>query len=159
MAVDYVNKFRARSGEKWALRNIKLRMSRKLLFISGLFMCLSWALYSNDSEGDPLLVQNLVDHLLNWTQRSPLESIATIVERYAPDLAGDIFGTYDKFLSLLNDGTKRELLEQLAPDEAYEDEGFLEARRLANTFDDALLRLMFESDDDVTKLVKKYGVF
>ena len=158
MAVDYVNKFRARSGEKWALRNIKLRMSRKLLFISGLFMCLSWALYSNNSEGDPLLVQNLVDHLLNWTQ-IPLKSIATIVERYAPDLGGEIFGTYDKFLSLLSDGTKRKLLEQLAPDEAYEDEGFLEARELANNFDDALLRLMFKSDDDVTKLVKKYGVF
>ena len=159
MAVDYVNKYRARSGEKWALRNIKLRMSRKLLFISGLFMCLSWALCTNDSEEDPLLVQKLVGHLLKWTQRSPLESVAAIVERYAPDLTDDIFDTYDKFISLLNDETRRKWLEELAPEEAYEDSVFLGARELADTFDRALLRLMFESSDDVTKLVKKYGVF
>jgi hypothetical protein len=62
-------------------------------------MCLSWDLYNNDSED----VQKLVDHLLDWTKRSPLESVATIVEGYAPLLADDIFDTYDKFLSLLND--------------------------------------------------------
>src|SRR5205823_6084883 len=59
MAVDYANKYRARAGDKWALRNIKLRMSRKLLFVSGFLMCISWALRSHASHDEPFIVQEL----------------------------------------------------------------------------------------------------
>lgn len=159
MAVDYANKYRARAGQKWALRNIKLRMSRKLLFISGFLMCISSPLNLQPSDDDRLITQRLVSYLREWTQRPPLESLAAIVDSYAPTLASDIFDTYDSFLGLLNDEKKREILEQLTPDEAYETPVFLEARQVAHTFDDALLKLIFETNDDITKLAKKYGVF
>jgi hypothetical protein len=158
MAVDYVNKYRARAGEKWALRNIKLRMSRKLLFVSGLFMCISWALNGEKSER-PFVVQELVTHLRDWTQNPPLESLAGIVARFAPSLASDVFDAYDQFLLLLNDEQKRKVLEQLSPEEAYEDAVFLDARQIATKFDETLLKLMFESNDEVAEAVKRYGVF
>lgn len=159
MAVDYANKYRARAGEKWALRNIKLRMSRKLLFVSGLFMCISWALEHREPADEPLIAQKLVSHLRNWTQRPPLESLATIVAQHAPPLTDEIFDTYDEFLLLLNNNEKREILEQLAPDEAYNNETFLEARDIATRFDNALVKLLFDSNNEITQLVKKYGVF
>jgi predicted nucleotidyltransferase len=159
MAVDYANKYRARAGDKWALRNIKLRMSRKLLFVSGFFMCISWALREQVGEDESFVTQNLVDHLKDWTQKTPLESLATVVSQYAPSLAPDIFDNYDAFLALLNNDEKRKGLEKMSPDEAYEDAVFLEARNVAIKFDAALTELLFDSDDSVTQLVKKYGVF
>lgn len=159
MAVDYANKYRVRSSEKWALRNIKLRMSRKLLFVSGFFMCISWALQNPDPADGPLITQRLVAHLRDWTQRPPLESLATIVETHGSSLADDIFNAYDSFLSLLNNKEHRVLLEQLSPDEAYKNPVFLAARKEAYRFDTALTKLMFDTDDQITALVKKYGVF
>eukprot|EP01038_Epipyxis_sp_PR26KG_P012451 gene12451-16699_t len=138
MAVDYANKYRARAGEKWALRNIKLRMSRKLLFVSGLLMCITWALDHGKAD-DEFVVPGLVNHLREWTRRRPLDSLAIVVERYAPALADDIFGSYDSFLAVLGDDEKRHLLQRPGPDDAYLDEVFLDARRVATNFDDALV--------------------
>lgn len=159
MAVDYANKYRARAGEKWALRNIKLRMSRKLIFVSGFLMCVSWALEDRAEADEIFVVQKLVDHLQAWTRRRPLESLALVVDRHAPELAGEVFDTYDAFLDLLGDDDRRTLLERLSPEEAYGDEVFLAARRTATDFDAALTRLLFESNGDLARLVKKYGVF
>jgi hypothetical protein len=159
MAVDYANKYRPRAGQGWALRNIKLRMSRKLLFVSGFFMCISWALNKTESDDDELMVQELENYLLRWTQRPPLESLAIIVETYASCLTDDIFDSYDSFLALLHDEGKRKLLEQLAPEEAYGDEVFLRARQLAADFDDALIKMLFSTNEKITQLTQKYGVF
>ena len=106
-----------------------------------------------------LIVPQLVGYLRRWTQRPPLELLATIIERYAPSLTGEIFDNYDSFLALLGDEKKRELLEKLGPDEAYEDSVFLEARQVATNFDEALTKLLFNSDDKITQLAQKYGVF
>jgi hypothetical protein len=159
MAVDYANKYRMRGGEKWALRNIKLRMSRKLLFVSGLFMCISWRLAGRSSGDRKLLTPDLVAHLQAWTQRPPLESLAIVIEKYGTSLAAEIFNSYDSFLRLLGDDERRKALEELAPEEAYKNEVFLEARSVSNTFDDALTKLLFDCNDDVSKLAKRYGVF
>jgi hypothetical protein len=39
MAVDFASKQRDRAGDGWGLRNTKLKMSRKLIFASGLLVC------------------------------------------------------------------------------------------------------------------------
>jgi hypothetical protein len=44
MAVDFASKQRDRAGKGWGLRNAKLRMSRKLIFASGLLICFSASL-------------------------------------------------------------------------------------------------------------------
>lgn len=159
MAVDYANKYRARAGDKWALRNIKLRMSRKLIFVSGLLMCISWALRDAEEIDDNFIVQKLVEHLRDWAQRPPLDSLAMILEKHAPSLAPDVFDNYDAFLAMLDNKEQRELLERLSPEEAYRDDIFLGARHVATNFDEALTKLLFDADDKIAQLVKKYGVF
>ena len=134
-------------------------MSRKLLFVSGFLMCISWALNEIEEESEDFVVQNLVVYLRRWTHRPPLESLATIVERHAPLLADEIFGNYDLFLALLSDEKKRKLLEELGPDEAYNNSVFLEARQVATNFDEALTKLLFRSDDKIAELTQKYGLF
>lgn len=156
MAVDYASKYRARAGAKWALRNIKLRMSRKLLFVSGLLMCISWEIMHNkevDRNAD------LIEHLLKWTERTPLDSLAAMVGQFAPDRASAIFDPYDAFLELISDSDKRAALERLLPTEAYKNEIFLEAREVANKFDASLISFLFDSDVQIKKLTQKYGVF
>lgn len=158
IAVDYANKYRARGGQKWALRNIKLRMSRKLIFVSGFLMCITWAL-EDDGSDDQMIIPRLVSYLTDWTQRSPLESIASVVEQHAPKMAAEIFDNYDAFLGILNDESQRKLLENLSPVDAYADPLFLEVRDIATKFDKALTELLFEADEKLSALVKKYGVF
>jgi hypothetical protein len=122
-------------------------------------MCISWALNEIEDGDQSFVIQQLVGYLRSWTQRPPLESLATIVERYAPSLTAEIFDSYDSFLALLGDKDKRELLEKLGPDDAYKDPVFLEARRVATDFDEALTKLLFRSNDEITQLAQKYGVF
>lgn len=159
MAVDYANKYRARGGDKWALRNIKLRMSRKLLFVTGLFMCISWELTPHDDVDIKELRHKMIAHLEGWVNKAPLESLAEIIEKYAPSLAADVFDSYDSFLELLGDKEEREHLEKLSPEGAYDDKKFLKARSMSNKFNEALVKLLFESNESVSELAKRYGVF
>jgi hypothetical protein len=41
ICVDYAAKHREQDGKKWAMRNAKIRFSRKLLYAAGLAFCLS----------------------------------------------------------------------------------------------------------------------
>jgi hypothetical protein len=67
MAVDFASQQRDRAGEGWGLRNAKLRMSRKLIFATGLLVCFSCNLdvdlqtRISTREGDIRL--NLVNHI------------------------------------------------------------------------------------------------
>ena len=122
-------------------------------------MCLSWKLSPLESKDENLLAQELVAHLQAWTQRPPLESLAMVIEKYAAPLAADVFDSYDLFLQLLGDEEKRKALEELAPEDAYANNVFLEARDFSKKFNDALIKLLFDANDEVSQLTEQYGVF
>ena len=109
MAVDYASKQRDRGGEEYGLRNAKLRMSRKLIFASGLLLCfgvnLNPELQKKISTGTNDVRFHLRNHIVNYVKLTPLEIFAKSVESYAVsnNVASALFGAYGEFLEILDD--------------------------------------------------------
>ena len=165
MAVDYANKKRARATADWALRNFKLRMSRKLIFAAGLLTCFScsteladdWKAAGRD-PGDLEAVMNR--HLFDYARRTPLDIVARAAERHGGEaLLGELLSAYDRFLELIGDGDSRSALRSLRLERAT-DENPVWARvnQICGEFEQGLVRLFYDSDA-YRGLTRKYGVF
>jgi hypothetical protein len=166
MAVDFAQKLRARSGDGWALRNLKLRFSRKLLYVAGLIACYRCHLDFDDEErearfGDPNRKQEMVEHLRAVFRLTPLEIVAEFFSRYPHlhSVGRRFFNAYDGFLEILLQGDTREHLERLTEDAASADPVFKRAQEASHVFRDAILALFFDERTEVGKLTKLYGVF
>src|SRR5262249_14357474 len=87
MAVDFASKQRDRGGDGWGLRNAKLRMSRKLIFASGLLLCfgcnLDADLKKKISTEKNAIKLNLVNHIREWVRLTPLEIVARSLAAYS----------------------------------------------------------------------------
>jgi predicted nucleotidyltransferase len=103
MCVDYASKFRERAGKGWAVRIVKLRMSRKLIFAAGLVACYSCdpRLVAQRSPGlrrEPT-VEGLTNYLLEFVNRSPLDIVAEALRRWGTrETAQEVLTAYDTFL-------------------------------------------------------------
>jgi hypothetical protein len=166
MAVDYAAKRRDRQWQGWAIRNFKLRMSRKLIFAAGLAMCMSCELMPEDAfvgEGskDPSEVYTAMqDFLIRFANRTPLASLAAFALRFgAVSTAGTLFDAYDEFLGILSDSEKRERLTSMDHDAAITDALFQETRRIGTAFQSGLTKLFFDTDTALTSATQRYGVF
>lgn len=164
MAVDYAAKRWEQSSQKWALRNAKLRMSRKLLFVAGLLICFSFELYPPEDREDILagretMAPRLVEFLFGQMQLTPIDLLSKALLRLdRSDLVGDLVGSYERFLGLLGDKATRDHLKDLPFEEVGKDVVFAEVRELSHTFQEGLRKLFFE-DEKLRELVIKYGVF
>ena len=165
MAVDFASKQRDRAGEGWGLRNAKLRMSRKLIFASGLLVCFSASLdavlndqISTGSKDDIKL--RLINHLRDCVRLTPLEILAKSMEQYGvPEAtAKELFGAYAEFLGLLDDEKSREALKALRSADSRTDLTFKQVRKISGAFEHALDHIFFENPN-VAPLTRKYGVF
>ena len=130
MAVDFASKQRDRGGKGWGLRNAKLRMSRKLIFASGLLLCFSCRLdpqlQASISTAKDVIKQNLVNHIREFVRQSPLEIVARCLPLYSvpEQTQKDFFAAYSDFLELLDDKQSREHLEGLRAEESASDPVF-----------------------------------
>lgn len=164
MAVDYAAKRWEQRDQKWAIRNAKLRMSRKLLFVSGLFMCFGLALLPPE-ESSPDLDENarelwLVDYFARLAESPPIEILSRVlVSHGSKEAALAIFDAYDEFLGILDDRNSRNRLENLEFADATEDPLFQRIRGINHGFQAGLNRLFFEDSDRLRELVHKYGIF
>lgn len=164
MAVDFASKQRDRAGEGWGLRNAKLRMSRKLIFASGLLVCfgchLNAELQKQISRDPNDTKSNLVNYIREQTKLTPLEIVAAAVEQYAVSKAvGEkLFGAYTEFLNVVDDKTSRQALEKLRAADSRTDGTFKHIREISQTFEHAL-DLLFFDNSQVSPLTRKYGVF
>jgi predicted nucleotidyltransferase len=165
MAVDFAYKLRARSGDGWAIRNIKLRMSRKLLYVSGLVACFRCHLIFPDEgresvfadEDLRLEVVDVVDVIFS---AKPLDIIATfgIGHVHLYTTLSQLFGAYDEFLGILRDESLRRHLETLAEGSGDHDPIYQQARSMSHRFRDAVLAMLFDEQSELGLLTRLYGV-
>ena len=164
MAVDFASKQRDRAGEGWGLRNAKLRMSRKLIFASGLLVCfgcnLDADLQEKISTGEGDIKLNLVNHIREQVRLMPLELLANAVGLYGISnaIAEQLFSAYAEFLRVLDDENSREALEKLRATGSGTDPTFQRVRDVSKAFEHALDHIFFENSQ-VAPLTRKYGVF
>lgn len=165
MAVDYAAKHWEQSGKKWALRNAKLRMSRKLLFAAGLLMCFNFELEPPPDRGDILadpetLPLKLAGFLLEQMKLPPLELLSqALLRAEQAGIVMKVMDPYDEFLGLLGDDERRRHLEELKFEDAGKDPLFQEIAGLSDRFHQGLTSFFFESSPALRDLTIKYGVF
>jgi hypothetical protein len=167
VTVDFVYKQRAEAGHKWALRNAKLRMSRKLVFASGLLRCFFCNLDHDAAPARQVLaapqhdVSKLIIYLEDQLKQTPLMLLARAVCRPAIDKSTGrkLFTSYDRFLALLDDKNKRDHLVQLTPDQVETSPVWQEVREISRDFHTGLKDLFFGSDDELRNLTTEYAVF
>lgn len=153
-------------GQGWALRNFKLRMSRKLIFAAGLATCMLCKLRPSEPlkrgtiASDDAFCSVMTEHLFELVNCTPIEILArTVLAFDAIDAGRSLYGAYDGFLGILADVDKRQHLESLAVASAFSDSLFQQARDIGTQFQEGLTRLFFETDEQLTKHTQRYGVF
>jgi predicted nucleotidyltransferase len=140
VTVDFVYKQVADGDQKWALRNAKLRMSRKLVFAAGLLRCFFCSLDA----------------------ASPLETVANacLELNIKKETALSVFDSYDKFLGVLDDEEKREDLTRAQNhDDLRTSKAWAEVREVTKPFHRGLVDLFLKDDDRLRDLTMEYGVF
>lgn len=167
VTVDFVYKQRADNDRKWALRNAKLRMSRKLIYAAGLahvFFChLDEAAKParsrlKDSKDVTLLTKYLSQRLVD----APLETLAKacLMLEIPSVTARSIFGHYDRFLGILDDSEKRKGLEDARThDDLRQSEAWNEVRQISGPFHEGLVNLFLRDNKYLKQLTMNYGIF
>ena len=153
-----------RQQRGWGIRNIKLRFSRKLLFVWGLLAAFSGELFADPSlqtvESDDEYYHLLAELIREQTDVAPLELLARVLVDLDDDsVANTIFSSYDEFLAALADPDVRESLEVVRFDDAATDPSFERLRTASREFRGALNRLFFDIHPKLPKLIRDYGVF
>lgn len=168
ITVDFVYKQRADNDNKWALRNAKLRMSRKLIFAAGLLNCFFCHLDSDAGSARDALksgagdISLLTAYLDRQLAQPPLEVIAkACVElEIAEETIRNIFDSYDGFLALLDDPEKRDALELVRTHEDLRtSSAWEEVRKVSRPFHEGLISLFLKDDKHLSELTMEYGIF
>ena len=165
MAVDYAAKRWEQSDSKWALRNVKLRMSRKILFVAGLLMCFNFQLNPPGDRSEILadpenIAPKLADFLFAQMRFTPIDIVSQALLSYGDaEIVDDIMDSYDFFLGQINDEHVRSHLTDLKFDDADKDSVFRDICSASDRFQAGLIRLFFGQNDLLRDLSIAYGVF
>jgi hypothetical protein len=163
MTVDFADKFHDQTGEKWALRNTKLRFSRKLIFLTSLLACFSWQLrrVHSGNEVDEGWAEEAQLHFKSYLSRPPLEIVADelLCGSIADNTCRKIMSSYNEFLSILDEEGLRVQLSELPRDLAGKNEIFQHIRELSHTFRDGLTEWLFDANSQLFPLVRDYALF
>jgi len=165
VAVDYATKKWQQQGTKWALRNVKLRMSRKLFYVKGLLLCFDCELRPHDDKlpsdaNVEVIAAQLSNRCFKLSRMMPIDILCrALIDFGQPDTSKKILAAYDGFLGKLNDESVRKHLAGLDMEDASGDEQFQEMRGFSHAFRDGLDKFFFDDNPDLSRLTRKYGVF
>lgn len=123
-----------RQNEKWALRNLKLRHSRIVMYAGLLFLL---------GEASKHSGQNKVDAVRNHLQQTPLERLAWVYEQNHDNGFFRVLGLYNVFVSRLSDKKWREQLKDLEYEGRYNVGAFAEMKANSDAFVAELVRFIF----------------
>jgi predicted nucleotidyltransferase len=172
IAVDYAAKNSERAGQGWALRNTKLRFSRKLLYIAGLLLTYETTLFpesdliptgerahSRNQANEPQL--SSIESCFMALQLTPLELLArACVKLEIPrDDTAAVFHAYGQFLDILNSDEKRTELNHLTFHAATTNRLFQSVRELSHDFQEKLSSFFMNPLNQIGYLTLKYGIF
>ncbi|WP_459555529.1 nucleotidyltransferase family protein [Lacunimicrobium album] len=163
MCVDFAYKDWEQAGKNWAIRNIKLRTSRKLLFVAGMFMVFSCfqneSLQRNDESADGYQIR-LQNHLLSFVNCTPLNIVVwTLQELGLHTKCEEFVDQYEQYLVQINDPKVRSHLEKLDERNVYEDKDFLACREISHQIQAVLKYACFEANTELKEFMCEYGVF
>jgi hypothetical protein len=164
MCVDFAYKDWEQAGKKWAIRNIKLRTSRKLLFVAGLMMvfsCYKNRLLSRMQDEDAVdYFFRLQDHLLDFVHSTPMNVLVCTLNSIKLDVeCKEFLLLYEQFLFELDDAEVRKHLDELKEEDVYQDPIFLRCRALSHKIQTVLRRVFFETESPLREFTFEYGVF
>lgn len=156
MCVDFAHKQIERGEDKWALRNLKLRMSRRIIFLKGLLMCF-------ECYADRMGKEDAMKNIDRIAKLRPLEFIYCSLSDPRLDidksLLVGLFECYDLFLGKLNEETFRKSLQELSIKDAYEDPTFIKSREISEQFQSYLHKILFDKNNELKDFMIKYGIF
>lgn len=174
MTVDFAYKQRARNNAGFALRNIKLRMSRKLIYLAGLIGCFSCDLELDDDQRKNMrgsttsLTPFFIDRLRQYFTLSPLDLLAKSFLTF-PQLnvkSRAIFDAYEQYLDLLDSNaqirpgiTRRMHLDQLNIEDLRKDDVFQSGRSISYAFQEGIDGIFLDNGNPLGKLTIQYGIF
>lgn len=163
MASDFASKMWERQHKGWGIRNIKLRFSRKLLFVAGLLTCFSPTILPSDGRLESVanvdqFLALLADLIAEQTTIAPLDKLARVLLDY-PDLAKKIMSSYDRFLAAIDDEHTRKELEDLDFSAAGGSTVYNQLRGESHNFRDGINELFFDKHPKLRQLIRDYGVF
>ncbi len=164
VASDYASKMWERHHEGWAIRNIKLRFSRKLLFAWGLLASFAGELFAGpafdgvtDDHERLVRLSNLIGEQTNV---APLDLLARVVlETNDATIARQIFSSYDEFLRMLIDPETRGALQQVPFEQSETDPTYGSLRVTSREFREGMNALFFDAHPRLRELIREYGVF
>ncbi|MFT3909356.1 MAG: hypothetical protein QM737_08030 [Ferruginibacter sp.] len=154
MCVDFAYKQKEQGGEKWALRNIKLRISRKMLFAKGLLMCLSHYGQNQDKA-------SLCEDLSRMVQLGPLELLISLKDHFKikNEPIMQVIESYNDFLDRLNNPETRKDLAEMNMEDVYKQKSFIDLRNCADNLQQGLDQIFIKDDGLLSTLTIKYGIF
>jgi predicted nucleotidyltransferase len=159
ICVDYAAKHEEQDGAKWAIRNAKLRLSRKLLYAAGLAFCFRCQLSppAGGIEGEARSSEPFIAAAMKFAATPPLEFLAVFIDDFVkgenrPLASTSIFGAYDEWLELLGDNVRRSRLEGLSHSSARGDDTFQQVRKIGRQFSKGLKVLFFGRDHDENEI-------
>lgn len=177
IGVDYAAKHLEQDGKKWAIRNAKLRLSRKLLFAAGMAFCFACQLQPpvppTGTQGylftELEQVENddtapFIASAVKFAGTPPLEFLAAFVDTFVSDaqkrqkIVRRLFGAYDAWLELLGDERSRKTLEDLSHEQADQNPVFQKVRDISSEFSSGLKLLFFNRDQDTSDQIANLSI-
>lgn len=164
ITADFASKMWERDQEQWALKSVKLRFSRKLLFAWGLLAAFSFELFPPEDgaqiRNDPLRSsQFLAEFIGRQTNVTPIDMLSRVLLLQDEDFnARLIFDAYDKFLATVDNGNDRNLLESANAANAPHCAPFVSLYAASEKFHDGL-NAVFNDGAKLKPLIRRYGLF